>query len=402
MRVLVVGAGPAGAATALLIARSGAEVCLLEREHDFERVFRGEGLMPTGLDALHQMGLRDELDALPWRRLDSWEIYLDRTRIMYIEEPTAKLGDLALRVVSQARLLELLVTRARSQANFSFLGGATVRDLLRKDGRVTGVRVSTPAGEEVEIEGDLVIGADGRASLVRRRANLELRLLPESYDIVWFKVSAPGELRGQCSMQIFAAGADVLLAYVSWDGRWQIAWMLPKGGWREARAGDWLAKCAALLPESLAVHLVEQREAIAGPSLLDVIVGRCPRWHSPGLLLLGDAAHPMSPVRAQGINMALRDAIVAANHLVPALRAGLDLEPVLDQIQREREVEIIKAQRLQLREVRGQRWARQQPWLVRPLLGLAPLLARTGWIQRAWLRQQRELRFGVTDVHLRV
>jgi len=133
-----------------------------------------------------------------------------------------------------------------------------------------------------------------------------------------------------------------------------------------------------------------------------VLVGRCSTWSRRGGLLLGDAAHPMSPVRAQGINMALRDAIVAANHLVPAIREGHELMAPLREIQREREREIIRLQYLQLREVRGQRWARERPWLARPLLALAPWLAKTGLIQRLWLRQQRELRFGVTEVQLRV
>lgn len=110
----------------------------------------------------------------------------------------------------------------------------------------------------------------------------------------------------------------------------------------------------------------------------------------------------MSPVRAQGINMALRDAIVAANHLVPALQAGGDLCTASAATSRERMPEIRRIQTLQLREVRGQRWARERPWLVKPLLRLSPALAARGWLQRAWLRQQRELRFGVTEVSLRV
>lgn len=401
MRVLIVGAGPAGAALALLLARNDIEVLLVERETDFGRVFRGEGLMPTGLDALHQMGLRARLDEIPGGRLECWEIYLERRRIMQIVEPADELGDLAPRVVSQAGLLELLVAEAREHPSFDFRAGTTARDLLREAGQVRGVRAATPDGE-VELRADLVIGADGRASLVRKRSDLALRLLPESYDILWFKLPLPKSLEGRSPIQIFASGPDAALGYVSWDGRWQIAWMLPKGDWREARKRDWLAECAALMPEPLAAHVFEQRGALDGPTVLDVIVGRCPRWYAPGLLLLGDAAHPMSPVRAQGINLALRDAIVAANHLVPAARAGSDLEPVLAAIQRERDREIVRAQRLQLREVRGQRWARQRPWLMKPMLALAPLITRGEWVGRAWLRQQRELRFGVTEVRLRV
>jgi 2-polyprenyl-6-methoxyphenol hydroxylase-like FAD-dependent oxidoreductase len=400
-RVLIVGAGPAGAALSWLLARNGVEVTLVERERHFERVFRGEALMPCGLDALHQMGLRAELEALPWRHLESWDIHLDGRLIMHIPEPSAELGDLALRVVAQPRLLELLVRQAGDCAGFELKAPLSVRGLLEQEGRVRGVRAATPEGE-IEIEADLVIGADGRASMVRQRAELALDLLPESYDVLWFKLPVPEELRDRRPILIFASGPDALLAYVSWDERLQIAWMVEKGSWRELRQRDWMSELTRLLSTSLADHVRSHRDEIEGPVLLDVIVGRCPRWSRPGLLLVGDAAHPMSPIRAQGINMALRDAIVAANHLVPVLRDGGALETALAAIQQEREREIVRAQTLQLREARGQRWARERPWLIWPLLKLAPLLARTQWVQKSWLRQQRELRFGVTKVLLSV
>lgn len=405
MRVAVVGAGPAGAALSLLLARNGIEVVLIERESDFERVFRGEGLMPAGLSILHQMGLGERLRDLPGQPIEDWQIYLDRTRIMRIVEPSHELGELALRVMSQSALLELLIGEAAKHPTFTFLRGATVRDLHRSGDRVAGLRISRPDGEE-QLAVDLVVGADGRASVVRKRAGLELELLNEAYDVLWFKVAAPKRLGGTSSIQIFASGPDAALAYLSWDGRWQIAWLLPKGGWRSARERDWLAECASLLPEPFASHLLSQREQLDGPTLLDVMVGRCRRWHVPGLLLLGDAAHPMSPIRAQGINMALRDAAVAANHLVPAIRNGTDISAALAAIQQEREREIVRSQRLQYREARGQRWARKRPWLMAPLLKLIPAMTRSpaiqGWIQRTWLRQQRPLRMGISEVRLEV
>lgn len=399
--VLIVGAGPAGAATALLLARSGVPVTLVEREPDFERVFRGEALMPTGLDALYQMGLREKLDALPWRHLESWEIYLDRQEIMHIPEPSMQLGDLALRVIPQPQLLHLLIAEADKFPHFTFRAGVTVRDLLYDGERVRGARVSTPEGES-EIEADLTIGCDGRASLVRKRADLALELLPESYDILWFKLPAPQALANRSPIQIFASGAEVALCYISWDQRLQIAWMLQKRGWRELRERNWLAECARLFPDWLASHALSHSDEVDGPVPLEVIVGRCAHWSADGILLLGDAAHPMSPVRAQGINMALRDAIAAANHLVPVLGHGGDLTRALREIQQEREPEIRQIQRLQLREVQGQRWARERPWLTKPLLKIVPLLAKTGWLQRLWLRQQRQLRFGVSKVRLSV
>jgi 2-polyprenyl-6-methoxyphenol hydroxylase-like FAD-dependent oxidoreductase len=294
----------------------------------------------------------------------------------------------------------MLVRRAGEFENFEFVAPATVRDLRRADGQVTGVVITTAAGER-QIEADLVIGADGRASVVRKRAGLRMDLLPESYDIAWFKFPTPPRLEGRCPVMIFASGPGVALAYVSWDGRLQCAWMIPKGSWSELRRGDWLTSFMQLLPDWLTTHVEEHRSEIEGPVPLDVIVGRCPRWHDAGVLLLGDAAHPMSPVRAQGINMALRDAIVAANHLVSAA-PGDDPTDALAAIQLEREPEIVRVQTLQMREVRGQRWARERPWLMKPLLAIAPLFANAEFTKRAWLRQQREFRFGVTEVKLNV
>ncbi len=405
MRTVVVGAGPAGAALSLLLARAGAKVVLVERETDFARVFRGEGLMPLGLAMLHQMGFRERLRDMPGDTLDAWDIHLNRTPVMHIDEPSGDLGDLALRVVSQPALLASLIDEAKTFPAFTFRPGVTARDLRTDGDRVTGVVLATSAGEET-LAADLVIGTDGRSSVLRKRAGLALHLLNESYDVLWFKLPLPVALQSTNPIQIFASGADAALAYRSWDGRWQVAWLLPKGGWRGARQRDWLADCAALFPAPLDAHLLAHRDAIDGPSLLDVMVGRCPRWYAPGLLLLGDAAHPMSPIRAQGINMALRDAVVAANHLVPAIRSGSDLDAVLPAIQREREPEIATAQTLQYREARGQRWARERPWLMKPLLALVPHLMASAvirrGIQRAWLRQQRPLRMGVADVRLRV
>lgn len=397
--ILIVGAGPAGAATAFLLARRGVPVTLVERERDLERVFRGEALMPTGLEALRQMGLGAALDALPWRPLASWEVFLDGREILRVEEPDPR----ALRVVPQPQLLRVLIDAAQAASpGFRFVAGATARDLVRDAaGRVRGVRISTPSGESL-LEADLTLGCDGRASALRRRGDLPLTALPESYDVLWFKLPAPAGLAERAAIQIFASGPDAALAYVSWDGRLQLAWMIEKGSWRTLRERDWLPALARLLPPALAEHLHAHAAELEAPTLLDVVVGRCPRWSTPGLLLLGDAAHPMSPVRAQGINMALRDAIVAANHLVPACSADGDLDAAAAAIQREREREIVRVQRLQIQEVRGQRWARQRPWLMAPLLRIAPLLTRARWFPAVWLRQQRPLRYGVADVRLQV
>lgn len=197
MKVLVVGAGPAGAATALLLARSGIGVTIVEREAPFERVFRGEGLMPLGIDALFEMGLGAVLESVPNRKVGSWNICIDGEEVFVIPEPVEELEELAVRVVSQPAFLEKIVQEASRYPSFSFERAVRMRDLVRdENGRVVGAELETEDGGTREARADLVVGTDGRGSLVRTRAGLGLDLLPESYDVLWFKMPAPERLRG--------------------------------------------------------------------------------------------------------------------------------------------------------------------------------------------------------------
>lgn len=406
MKVIIVGAGPAGATTALLLARCGIDVTLLERETSFERVFRGEGLMPSGVDALLQMGLGSVLTAIPNRPVQSWNIYIDGEEVFVIPEPLEELGDRAMRVISQPAFLEKIVEIAGQYPGFRFARGVRVHDLLYDvNNRVAGVRVEGANGSD-DVRADFVIGCDGRGSLVRTRAGLKLTLLPEHYDVLWFKLPAPEALRKRCALLLMvAARQHPALCYTSWDGRLQYGLILPKDHLSQMRDSDWIHQAVRSAPAWLAEYVITKSEEIDGPIKFNVLVGRCPEWTRPGLLLIGDAAHPMSPVRAQGINLALRDAIVTANHLVPLLRSGGGagaLDAAARAVQAEREPEVARAQTLQLREARGQGDARSASWRFTLAKCLAPLLGRYRWAQRAWLRRQHDLRFGSTEVKLQV
>jgi 2-polyprenyl-6-methoxyphenol hydroxylase-like FAD-dependent oxidoreductase len=320
-----------------------------------------------------------------------------------VPEPYEQLGDRAMRVIPQAQFLAGVVEEARKYSNFRFDRETTFRDLVRTDGRVTGAIVESPNGRE-EVETDLVIGCDGRGSLVRARADLRLNLIPQSFDVLWFKLPAPEALRDRCRMYLMASNTVAAACYTSWDSRLQFALMIPKGVAAPGKHADWAAEMSRVAPPDLAAHIASVPDEIEGPVHLRVIIGRCAKWHAPGVLALGDAAHPMSPVRAQGINVALRDAVIAANHLTPVLQrgaTGAEIDAACAAVQDEREPEIKRAQNLQYQDTRfwGTKYA---PFFVGLAKRIGPVMGRYAWAQRAWRDQQKDLWFGSEEVRLRV
>ena len=384
MRVVIVGAGPAGAATGLLLARAGADVTLVERQSDFAREFRGEGLMPSGADALAQMGLGAELDALPQSHVTHLRLWRDG--VVLLELPVAAAGgDAPIRMVSQPAMLEMLVAQAGRYPSFRFERGVTVRESLHTGGRVAGVHVESTSGGR-DLPTDLVIGADGRASVLRRQAGLPEVSQTQTFDIIWCKVPMPAAWASEHAMNAFLGRGHAALCFRAWDDRLQIGWIIAKGAFGDVKrrgVDAWMAELAAHVGPVLGPHLLAHRGDVTHPFLLDVVCGRLERWTAPGLLLLGDAAHPMSPVGAQGINLALRDSLVAANHLGPLAAQPPDaaaIDRATAAVERERMPEIVAIQRLQQMPpalmFRESWWSglvlRALPWLVRS--GIAPLV----------------------------
>lgn len=397
--VVIVGAGPAGASLALLLARRGIGVTLLERQTEFERVFRGEGLMPSGVQALTQMGLRDVFDAIPHRRIEGIEMWRG-SRLLVRQNLGLTAGDSEAYFASQPALLRGIVAQASQYSSFCIERGVTVRDLIREGDRVVGLYLDSSEGPR-SVRGDLVIGCDGRSSIVRRRAGFHKEATPQVFDFLWCKAPLPSFLEDGVA-RFYLGYKRGSIAYQSWDGSLQFGWTIPKGAFaklRDRTSEEWIDENADLFPSDITRHLTQRASEISGPIVLDVVIDRCKSWTAPGLLLLGDAAHPMSPFRAQGINIALRDAIVAANHLVPVLTSD-GVPSAIDsagrRIQDERMSEVLFVQEMQAQATSliFERSRATQALL----FALLPLVAWLGLYDRF----ERPFMFGVTGVELRV
>jgi 2-polyprenyl-6-methoxyphenol hydroxylase-like FAD-dependent oxidoreductase len=398
-RVVIVGAGPTGACLALTLCRSGVPTTLVEANRSFQRQFRGEALMPSGLSALQAMGLLPLLDRVPTRSLQGWRVVLNRQELFSVAEPPTGEQGPGCTLVSQPDLLQALVAACQEQPAFHWIQGQGASALLERQGRITGIRLSN--GEH--LDADLVVGCDGRSSLVRQRAGLELEAQAQPIDVLWMRLQAgaPPPLGGQFTTVVGAAG--VFSAFESVHGGMQVGWVLAAGEQSPQLAPEaWLTRLASQSSPQLAAWLQGQGScalpSLEGPVRLSVHCGLARRWWRPGLLLLGDAAHPMSPVRAQGINMALRDAWAAAASLTPLLQASATadrLDQALANLAERRRAEVAAVQRLQLQETRRGEALRQQPWLRGLVAGAAPWLGPV--IGHRWQHQQMPLRHGITS-----
>jgi 2-polyprenyl-6-methoxyphenol hydroxylase-like FAD-dependent oxidoreductase len=389
-------------ALAYLLARRGVGVTVLETHHDFARVFRGEGLQRSGIDAFRQMGLGERFDRLPHIELRTIEVYSGGRLV--VRTAAAGLGRRQTRVVPQPAVLQMLADEAGKHAGFRLERGVTVRDLLRENSRVVGVRASAEDGPR-EYHGDLVVGADGRHAATRKHSGLpELGGPEEAYDILWLKVPYPDNYPDRATMLMARAADRAGLAFPLADGQLQVGLVIPKGGFATLRAQGadrWTEELIGAFPAYLADHLRAHRETVAGATLLNVVCGRLTEWTVPGLLLLGDAAHPMSPVGGQGVNIALRDALVAANYLCPVLTAGGDptaIDAAARRVRDERWPEVVAVQQMQQHQARI--LFAPDRWTTRLMNRLLPFLIRTGLLQWLQRKEYRLISDGAVPVRL--
>ena len=399
-RVVIVGAGPAGAALAYLLARRGVEVALLERHPDFQRTFRGDGLQPSGLDAFDQMGLGDRVRQLPRAVVNTIDLYQGGRRRVRLA--TASLGFIPC-FIPQPAVLDMLAEESRKHRSFQLHMGTAVRDLIRAGDRVVGVQADGPGGTR-QFPADLVIGTDGRYSTVRRRGAFTELPTPQHFDVLNFIVPFPDFWPDRTTVRLELGPGCLTGGIPTADGRLWVGMTIQKGQYKALHAAGPDGLTEELLRRTsadLAAHLRANAEALKHPVLLDVIVGRLETWTTPGLLLLGDAAHPMSPNGGQGINMALRDALVAANHLCPVLTRGnaaADIEAAAREVAGERMPEIVAVQEHQRKQTRTFLGSdRLGPRLAMRLL---PLLVKSRLLRLLLGKRLRALQHGVVPVRL--
>ena len=356
------------------MARAGLPVTVLERHTDFAREFRGEGLSPGGQAMFREAGLWDEFDALPHTTFAAMELFFKGRRLLGLDFEWS--ADATPRFVSQPALLEMLRREAGRFAGFRFIGGARAIAPLLDGGRVVGVTARMAGGHQ-ELGADYVVAADGRHSALRQAVGLDRPKAPQFFDVVWCKLPMPAfDLDRPATMRGAFGNGHFGIFVPSYDGRLQVGWVIAKGTYKDFRRRGidaWLEEIAGQVWPEMAAHLRATAGQVAQPFLLDVVSDLYWPWAVPGLTLIGDAAHPMSPVGAQGINIALRDAVVAANHIVPALQAGGGdaLDHAAQAFAQERLVEVRTIQNMQARAPRfllsRSKWVDAAAWGIRAL-----------------------------------
>ena len=343
---VIVGGGPAGMVLALLLARQAIDTTLLEAHHDFDRDFRGDTVHPSTLEILDQIGLAQRVLALPHGKVRSLALITPERTVTIADLSRLKTPFPFVTMLPQVHLLNLLAEEAKKFPNFRLVLGANVQRLVKEDGRVRGVQYRGADNAWHEVRAPLTVAADGRFSKLRSLSGLTPKATAPPMDVVWFRLPRrPGDPEDRGA--IYVKGGH-FAAVLDRAEDWQIGFAILKGSFHNLKQASIDA-----LRESVADVVPWMADRVGGltdwgqVSVLSVESSRLAQWHLPGLLLIGDAAHVMSPVGGVGINCAIQDAVEAANVLRLPLKNQRISEDDLAAVQRRREPAIRVVQRIQ-------------------------------------------------------
>ena len=328
-----------------LLARAGVSVIVIEKHADFLRDFRGDTVHPSTLEMMYELGLLDEFLKLPHSVVKqiSLQIGKDRVIVGHFEHLPVHCKFIAL--MPQWDFLNFIADRGRRYQTFDLRMQTEAIDLIEENGRIDGVRAKSPEGE-LEIRAELIVGCDSRHSTIRTKAGLKSDDYGAPMDVMWFRLS---HRPGDSEETVGHIESGRMMVMLNRNDYWQCAYVIPKGTAEEVRSAglDKFRQAIADMSPFVRDRLGEI-ESWDQVKLLTVAVDRLRRWFRPGLLCIGDAAHAMSPIGGVGINLAVQDAVAAANILAQPLRHGTMTIETLESVQRRREFPTRFTQRLQL------------------------------------------------------
>jgi 2-polyprenyl-6-methoxyphenol hydroxylase-like FAD-dependent oxidoreductase len=392
----IVGGGPAGMMLGYLLGRAGVRTVVLEKHGDFLRDFRGDTVHPSTLRIMQELGLLQDFLKLPHSELRSLSAEIGERSFKLAEFSRLPGPANFVALMPQWDFLNFLADKGRVFPNLSVRMSTQATELLMAADRVTGVKAKASEGD-VEIRADLVVGCDGRSSVIRAASGLLVRDFGAPIDVLWFRLP---KKPGDPAQVLGRLGKNKMLVTIDRNDYWQCAFVIRKGGIDQIHA-EGLDAFKASVAE-IAHHLANRMDEIRSfddIKLLSVSVDRLDTWSKPGLLCIGDAAHAMSPVGGVGVNLAIQDAVATANILAAKLATGSASDADLDAVRRRRlfPVKVIQSMQVMVHNrvlrplVSGAQTELTPPWPLR-------LLDKSAWL-RQW--PARFLGVGIRAEHVR-